>query len=252
MSEPTQPERGRMVLQMLGGAAITVAVLLPLYLIDRQSTNLAIAKLEMALAHVGAPAVAASPAAVPPAVPAPAAAPSPVVVVRSPPPTTAESELAQVTRTLSDLARRVEGLAPPGTAARTAGPADEERASRPGVARAAAFETPRSAESQERLARLVELRLKVYYESRCLGLVNEVAERLLKLHVNPELIETRQVRTGASRLVYMGDDQAAAAQAIADGLSSIIPVDIEPDTSGAAAGGPRLELTGAAPCQRLR
>lgn len=235
---------------MLGGAAITVAVLLPLYLIDRQNTKLAIAKLEMQLAHAGAPAVAASPAAVPAAVPAPAAAPPPVVVVRSPP--TGESELAQVTRTLSDLARRVEGLAPPGTAARTAGPADEERASRPGAARAAAFEAPRSAESPERLARVVDLRLKVYYESRCLGLVNEVAERLLTLHVNPELIETRQVRTGPSRLVYMGDDQAAAAETIADALSPIIPVDIDPDTTGAAAGGLRLELSGAAGCQRLR
>jgi hypothetical protein len=250
MSELTRPARGKTVLQMLGGGAITIGVLLPLYLIDRQGTRLAILKLEMELAHAGASAAAKAQAPAPASAPDRPAIPTPVVVVPSPPPSR-EAELAQVTRALSELAKRVEEIAPPGAASRAAEVRDGERPVRI-TERLGPLDAPPASGFSERSARLTDLRVKVYYESRCLGLASEVSERLIAMGANPEPIETRQSRTGSSRLIYMGEDQAAAAATIADGLSTLIPVDIEPDTSGAAVGGPRLELTGVVACQRPR
>jgi len=114
-SGPRTSDRARSnVAQMLGGAAIAVAVLLPLYLLDRQATALAIAKLEFELAHskasVGVQSVPTTSTATLPAS-SPALAPPAeqrgFTVDRT-------LETAQITRALSDLARRVDALAAPG------------------------------------------------------------------------------------------------------------------------------------------
>jgi hypothetical protein len=64
-------------------------------------------------------------------------------------------------------------------------------------------------------ARLTDVHVKVYYQSRCLGLASSVGKRLLALGANPGLLEARQTVSDVSRVTYMGVDHLPIAAAIA-------------------------------------
>jgi hypothetical protein len=235
--------RGGSILLVLGGAAIAVALLLPIFVLGQQANNLAIAKLQLELAQIR------SSLSVQPAPGTAAATPAP-----PPPPTVSKGpseEVTQVTRAITELSRQIEGLTAQGegegSQQRTAPTEPVVRESAPPPVPV----VPRVVRRPATTPNLEDVRVRVEYQERCLQMAVKVADRLISLGANPQVVEGSRRDLQVARAMYDTEEQLSTATQIAEGLAGVTPVDVIANEDGRALEMIRLQLAGDDTCGRL-